>query len=204
MATATLTAREARDRQVFIDAAYERDPAAGKAVAIRQGEATWREWRGDSTAPRPAAAALDGALTAAVTAAVAEAVRIRKAQRKAAKRAARETAARRLVLEEHAQMAAQFTEAALSKGLRESSNADLAVIATIAETGHSPFWRAAPGAARSAALTESERQLEEKVNPPGLAERLASASPEALREDLRARLTVNAAATGLNSPFWRD
>lgn len=167
-------------------------------------EATRRAAVAIGRIPAPRAAARNAALQEQVARVVAEADRIRKAQRKAAKRIARETAARRLVLEEHAQLAARFTETALSKGLREASNADLAAIATIAEAGHSPFHRAAPGTARTVALTESERQLEEKVNPPGLAERLAAGGPEALREHLKACLTVNAAATGLGSPTWKE
>lgn len=175
---------------------------------MRQGigprEATRRAAVATGRIRAPGAPAPQTALQEQVARVVAEAVKVRRRARKAEKKAARESAARRLVLKQQSQLATRFTETEIGTALREMSNAELASVATIAEAGHSPFHRAAPGAARTAALTESERSLAEKVNPPGLAGRLAAGGPEALREHLKAYLTVNAAATGLASPTWKD
>jgi hypothetical protein len=78
-------------------------------------------------ASRAAPGAPSRALAEVAVAAVSQATAARKRARKVAKRAARETSARRLVLEE-AQLAARFSEAALTTGLREASNEDLADI----------------------------------------------------------------------------
>jgi hypothetical protein len=80
MAASALTARESRDRKVFIDAAYERNPAAGRAAAVREGHATWREWsRGSAQEAPPRQAASAAAIAEAVSAALTAARTARKA-----------------------------------------------------------------------------------------------------------------------------
>ena len=179
----TLTSRPTREQMIFIDAAAERNPGAGKAVAVREGLATWREWRrgcgGTPQAPRRQAAAPPG-LAEAVAAAVSTAVATRKAARKAAKRARRATRE-----SAPARPARQFTEAEAGTALRGMTRAELADVAGLAETGASPFYRAAPPTARTAASSVAEAAVAEAANPAGLAERLASGSPADLREAAR-------------------
>ncbi len=188
MASGILTERERRDRQLFIDAALERNPAAGRAAAIREGEGTWREWRGGFGGAREARPAVN---QAALTEAVATAVRTVTAARKAAKRAARrataEAAASR-VLQERRQLEARFTETAIGRSLREAAADDLAAIAAIGMSG--------AGQAGPAARPVVEMAVR----------------PEALSlEELGVAATVGSAGgsafwtgqTAGRSPFWR-
>jgi hypothetical protein len=208
MAASTLTSRETRDLQVFINAAYERDPGAGRAVAVREGTATWREWRKDGGGPSVAAAPARRAaprLTAAqqgiVSEAVATAVAERRAARKAAKKArkqARETAAR-------VQLAEQFSEPVVGRSLRESSRQELAdvALAGLGFSSQTPFGRANPGGAVTEEGAAAGRLLEARLDPPGYRRQLAESSPDDLRRHLGARLTVLGDASDLHSPFWR-
>jgi hypothetical protein len=196
MATGTLTAREARDRQVFIDAAFERNPAAGKAAAVLEGAGTWREWRSGFGGTRPAAGAPPAALTEAVATAVSTALAAHRRARKAGKKAARESAARRLVLESRPAGRAAISEAVLDRPLTEMTNEQLAGL-TLAAPGRSPFAEAAPGGAVvRAAVTETA------VSETAQARDFARLSADGLHEQLAGRLTIVGEASGFRSPTW--
>jgi hypothetical protein len=207
MATGTLTTRESRQRQTFIDAAYERDPAAGRAAAVREGTATWREWRGGfgSTRQAPArAAAAETALAEAVAAAVRGAVATRRALRKARKRQAREAAAAsRLVLESRAvSRPGTISEAVLDSAPHLLTNEQLAELA-LAAPGRSPFAEASPGGAivrasadRGAAATGAA------VSEAAQARDFARLSADGLHEQLAGRLGILGEAGGFRSPAW--
>jgi len=217
MGTATLTAREMRDRQVFINAAFERNPAAGRAVAVAEGTATWREWRRGvsegarpSTLPNVSSAAQAKAGAQAVTPAVIAALKIHKKQvkkMKRAKKAARVAAAAgKRETAAGAQLAGQFTAAAASRSLREGSRSDLAVVAASAlgSAGHSPFHRASPRGAVTESAAAAGRVIEAAAGPPGYERQLAEATPDDLRRHLGARLRLVGEASDLRSPLWRD
>lgn len=209
MAASTLTSRETRDLQVFVDAALERNPGAGRAAAVREGTATWREWQkgaGGATAAAASARRAAPRLTAAQQTIVSEAVAAAIAQRCAARKAAKRERRQAREAAAQAALAGQFTEAVAGRSLRESSREDLAAVAAVAlgaTAGMSPFHRASPRGAITEEAAAAGRVLEALADAPGYRQALTGASPDGLRRQLGARLRLVGDADGLASPFWK-
>ena len=172
-------------------------PAAEKVIRnqlISEGcsirEATARAAQATRRPARPPRPGGQQALTEAVAAAVRTATAARKTAKKATRRATRRataeaTAAR--VLQERQQMAAQFSEDAIRKSLRESTAGDLAAIATI---GLSGTGQPAPAARAHAEIAVDPRSL--SLEDLGLAATAGAAGSSPFW----------AGQTGGSSPFW--
>lgn len=114
-------------RNQLISQGYGIREATARAARITKGGRA-----GQITEGPPAASSK--AIAEAIAAAVLTATAARKEAKKAARRATAEAAAAR-ILQERQQLAAQFSEAEIGTSLRETSNADLAVITTTALSG---------------------------------------------------------------------
>lgn len=152
-------------------------------ATARAAGATRRPARTPRTASRKA---LDEAVTTAVLTATAARKAAKKATRRATRRATAEAAAAR-VLHERQQMAAQFSEDAIRKSLRESTAGDLAAIATI---GLSSTGQPAPAARTHAEIAVDPRTL--SLEDLGLAATAGSAGSSPFW----------AGQTRGSSPFW--
>lgn len=130
-----------------------RNRLISEGYGLREATARAARMTGRVTSSRPAAS--QRAIAEAVANAVASATAARKAAKKAAKRATAEAAAER-VIQERQRLAAQFTETAVGRSLRESSREDLAAIAATALSG---TGQPAPAARPAAEVTVDPRAL---------------------------------------------
>jgi len=130
----TLTRDQRVRRGALIDEAYRRNPVAGYLAAIQEGAQRFREGTRPGRGAGRAPAIAPAVLAEAVAVALARQKAARKARKATAARAATEAAAAR-ILRERKQLAAQFSEAAIGKSLRESTADDLAAIAATALSG---------------------------------------------------------------------
>jgi len=185
----TLTREQTVLRAAMIAECYRRNPGAGHLAAIQEGVRQFRESQapGRVTSRRPAAS--QKAIAEAVARAVTSASAARKAAKKATRRATAEAAAAR-VLRERQQLAAQFTETAVGRSLRESSNDDLAAIAATALSG---TGQPRPAGRPVAEMTVDPRTLSLEDLGPAAAAGMAGNSS-----------FWGGSPAASKSPFWRD
>lgn len=172
-------------RNQLISQGYSIREATARAARITKGGRA-----GQITEGPPAGRS--EAITEAVAAAVLTAAATRKAAKKAARRATAEAAAAR-VLQERRQLAAQFTEDAAGKSLRESTADDLAAIAA---TGMSGRGQSSPAGRPVAELTVNPQALDLQEIGIAAAAGMTGSSPFWEAQPGASR------AAG-QSPFWR-
>lgn len=170
--TERLAAQDPAEKQIrnrLIQRGYGIREATVRAARMTRGARTRQITEGPSAPSQKA-------IAEAVAQAVASATAARKAAKKARRCATTEAAAAR-VIQERQRLAAQFSEAAVGKSLRESSGDDLAAIAAAALSG---TGQPGPAARPVAEVTVDARALS--------------------LEDLGLAAT---AGTAGNSPFWQ-